>query len=1411
MIQQIRLNLNQTGIPATAYASQTDVKRELQFLIYEDSSVYSFPTGSKVSINGQKPDGYLFYYEEGDTMADGTEIITKSGNVVTVKTTPQMTAVYGDVACQIRITKDGADLGTINFNLRVKATPLADEQGYSKTDIPAIVKLAQEQEEAAEAAAGEAQDSAEAAGESEDHASTSEINAAASAQTAEDAATLAESWAVGGTDTRTGEDTNNAKYYAESIIGDADAAAASAQAAAASATAAGESEDNAEASATLSESWATGGTSSRAGEDTNNSKYFSERSAASATAAATSEINAYNSAVTAGNSATASASSASASDSSAEDSEAWAVGERDGVAVESTDETYHNNSKYYSEQSGTSATASANSATASNSSAEDSEAWAVGQRDGTDVDITDETYHNNSKYYSEQSGTSATASATSASASASSATASASSATEAESWAVGGTGTRTGEDTNNAEYWARAAQAAADLEFMENDRMGIGKPDKLTAVASNGTFTALGVAIRCFINEDAAEFSSQWLMDALGNILTPDVRQLYRVVEDTETGVSSLYYWTGTAYEMISAGGGSDIYIGDVSGAAATTFARTASITWSDPGDVVIDGVTLATWGGTLLVRKAGSAPESRSDGTVILNSTTRNAYASTPFVDTNLEYGVTYYYKFFPYTSGRKYTTGSGVSVTPARVPITPTPTITEALTYDGTEQSVTINYFDTSKMTVEGDEATLAGTHTATLRPREGYCWNNQTYGALELNWVMNKASVEIPETADGFTYDGTTHEAITSTYDTNIITVSGTHSASEVNRYSFTMALNDTDNYQWENNTTAPITKQWRIVAELLSVPTVTANLTYDGTPQSPTIGTYDTTKIRLVSGDTGTNAGTYNVVFHIIDPDSYLWSDETSADKSVEWSIAPQPLTPPSVSANLTYTGSEQSATVSAYDSTLISITGITGTNAGDYTATISLIDDDNYCWSDNTTADKTATWSIAKAAGYCYLIDSSTGNPKYTTELSPDLTSDTFQVSTASALPDTVTSSDSTVATGSISGSVITASSVNDTNGTATLTLHIPATSNYLEATQTIGITCAFAEIYGVEWDGTSSSAMTRTDMAASFTDPVPAVNNGNGSSPFDNILPWSGMERVTDANAGTLVKIPKFWYKLTTTSAGTFKLQISPEEQDGFNVSPAHQDRGDGVGERDYVYVGAYHCATSTYKSTTGVNPAANDTRANFRTYIHNLGSDIWQWDKAMLTTIQMLYLVEYADWNSQAKIGAGCSDAGAVQAAGLCDTMVYHTGTNAADRATYGHVRYRYIEDLWANVRDWLDGLYLNNASVYSIMNPANFSDTIGGTFTGFDQAVNGDIKKMEQSNVSGLDWFYWPTEIISDSTYSTYVCDYGVVLASYVVVYVGGSSNQYPNFGLFYQSSYSATGKNAGVGSRLQKLPAA
>lgn len=75
--------------------------------------------------------------------------------------------------------------------------------------------------------------------------------------------------------------------------------------------------------------------------------------ATSASNAASSETAAAGSASTATTKAGEAAASAADAADYSEDSEAWAVGQRGGVDVPSTDPAYHNNAKYYSEQSGT--------------------------------------------------------------------------------------------------------------------------------------------------------------------------------------------------------------------------------------------------------------------------------------------------------------------------------------------------------------------------------------------------------------------------------------------------------------------------------------------------------------------------------------------------------------------------------------------------------------------------------------------------------------------------------------------------------------------------------------------------------------------------------------------------------------------------------------------------------------------------------------------------------------------------------------------------------------------------------------------------------------------------------------------------------------------------------------------------
>lgn len=354
--------------------------------------------------------------------------------------------------------------------------------------------------------------------------------------------------------------------------------------------------------------------------------------------------------------------------------------------------------------------------------------------------------------------------------------------------------------------------------------------------------------------------------------------------------------------------------------------------------------------------------------------------------------------------------------------------------------------------------------------------------------------------------------------------------------------------------------------------------------------------------------------------------------------------------------------------------------------------------------------------------------------------------------------------------------------------------------------QTVNVKLAYRHIYGVVWDGTSTTVWSRTDEAASFVNPTPyRAGATNYGSPFDNLYPWSGMVRVTDTVAGELVAIPKFWYKWTK-SGNSLKLQIADKETDGFHVSPAHADRGDGKGERDIVYIGRYHCNTNNYKSQSGVKPKANITRSTARTSIHSLGSNIWQSDIQMRMTIWMLYLVEFADWNSQKTIGKGCGNNSATENMGYTDSMPYHTGTTLASRDSYGlGTQYRYIEGLWDNVYDWGDGCYYNSNGLNIINTPSSFSDNSGGTAVGVPSS--GWPSAFTVATVAGLEWVIYPTA--SGGSETTYSADVWYFGASDPCLFFGGYYVQYGGHGLFCVYYASASYSDASFGCRLQKLP--
>ena len=375
------------------------------------------------------------------------------------------------------------------------------------------------------------------------------------------------------------------------------------------------------------------------------------------------------------------------------------------------------------------------------------------------------------------------------------------------------------------------------------------------------------------------------------------------------------------------------------------------------------------------------------------------------------------------------------------------------------------------------------------------------------------------------------------------------------------------------------------------------------------------------------------------------------------------------------------------------------------------------------------------------------------------------------------------------------------------------TYTITATKSGQEASGTVQITAsgqsktislAYVHIYGVSWDGSSTTKLTRTDDAGLFTDPVPAVGNGAGSSPFDNRLPWSGMTKTTDGN-NVLVAIPKYWVKV---SHAPFKVQIADKATPGYQVSPAHRDRGDGKGERDVVYIGRYECDGS-YMSRSGQAPKVSTPLATFRSGIHALGATYWQADIALHLTWWFLYIVEYADWNGQTAIGQGNVSSGAKINTGATDSMTYHTG-RAAGTDGQTAVQYRNIENPWGNVLEWRDGIIFSDANISTYNNPANFSDSYNGTgatVRSNKRATTGGWIKAWGHDTNDPSFIY-PSEVGGSET--TRVPDYCYYDTGVRALCVGGSYSNGTGAGPFCLVGNVAPSNTIGnLGSRLQKLP--
>lgn len=285
----------------------------------------------------------------------------------------------------------------------------------------------------------------------------------------------------------------------------------------------------------------------------------------------------------------------------------------------------------------------------------------------------------------------------------------------------------------------------------------------------------------------------------------------------------------------------------------------------------------------------------------------------------------------------------------------------------------------------------------------------------------------------------------------------------------------------------------------------------------------------------------------------------------------------------------------------------------------------------------------------------------------------------------------------------------------------------------------------------------------------------------------------------------TMVKQPRFYYKVVPLKMDKIsggkgyhlrkaRYYVSMTPKAGFKIHPAFMVNGV---EQDFVYVSAFEaslfdvsadayilddaqvadfaadklCSIANAKPISGLTQ--NLTRRNCGKLAENRGSGWTQAFAATIAMTQLLFLIEYASFNTQTCIGNGNvnkTDDGATNMSEItgATTNLGNASGAVTNAGGYQIVTYRGEENFWGNIWGWVDGInvYANkdagNHNVY-IADHA-FAESKGDEHykdAGFvTPGENGYVNAFGYSEE--FDWLFITSEVNKGASTSVPVGDY-------------------------------------------------
>ena len=308
----------------------------------------------------------------------------------------------------------------------------------------------------------------------------------------------------------------------------------------------------------------------------------------------------------------------------------------------------------------------------------------------------------------------------------------------------------------------------------------------------------------------------------------------------------------------------------------------------------------------------------------------------------------------------------------------------------------------------------------------------------------------------------------------------------------------------------------------------------------------------------------------------------------------------------------------------------------------------------------------------------------------------------------------------------------------------------------------------------------------------------------------------------------TMVEQKKFYYKVVpielspTDVDGEYHIRkiryyISSVQKEGFKIHPAFVTEN---GINDVIYIGAYEAGVYSEQEKVYVSgsdpeiqvsdqdklasigyvvnddcyPYSANERTVLRTMANNIGSG---WGLKTFTVVsmdQLLFLIEYAQLDSQKTIGIGnTKNPGEVAPVGITRHLGNKTGFDISINPSGLHdqvITYRGEENIYGNMAEWIDGVNIVNRELTWSNNTRDFvdDDTLNNIYTSsMPPLTNNIVASFVYNTKSTDDWAFVPSEvrntggIIGDVFNNYYSTVWGPVI-------YGGSCIDETSAGLFY-----------------------